>query len=360
MSNINYEVHDTRTVKEFKGITFSNFKLCDVRNELLNTLLHSKLESSWYWCAEMICSGKFFDLWNILLLFMSKYIHIGNPKLPIYIELRVSQFKDIINNGYNDNILLLRNNEKIRKMFSEIIYILINAKRKHSYDTIKINNKDFDITNVDKFKADNVNYATKIIKDNDPNDIYIVINDIMYHISEKIKDEIRACYWIEWLIEFQILCKKKKEDIVCERRINIPVDIKYQQQLVWVIWDCLINESLTRDKVTQKIINSLLSLFTIKYKTTLIKKRKYILYFAVSILCLNNNKYCEIITSKQKEIINKLLDNTDFVYKEIKNNEVIDDDTNNLPKNNNQIQLKKTIEKLGQLNDFEEKFIPRI
>ena len=102
-----------------------------------------------------------------------------------------------------------------------------------------------------------------------------------------------------------------------------------------------------------------MTLFTIKYKSTLIKKRKYILYFAVSILCLNNNKYCEIITNNQKDIINKLLDNTNFVYKEIKKNEVLDD-TNDLLKNNKKIQLKKTIEKLDKLNDFEEKFIPRI
>ena len=59
---------------------------------------------------------------------MGKHIHIGNPRLPLYINMRLDNFKDIINAGYTSNLLKLRNNEKIRKLFGEIMCYVIQKK----------------------------------------------------------------------------------------------------------------------------------------------------------------------------------------------------------------------------------------
>ena len=61
-------------------------------------------------------------LWEIIFTVIAKNI-IGNPKLPIYIELRLNSFREIVNSGYNDNMLKL-GNHKIRKLFAEIMAIL--------------------------------------------------------------------------------------------------------------------------------------------------------------------------------------------------------------------------------------------
>jgi hypothetical protein len=129
--------------------------------------------------------------------------------------------------------------------------------------------------------------------------------------------------------------------------------------IIWVVWDLFINESNNRSKIIQKIIQSLLNLFTLKYSSGCHKKRKYMLYFVISLLCENINVEEEIIRKSQQEIVSSIIKKVDLLYRQIKKNE-ISPGTEYLFTNLKSSNLEKTIEKLETMNTFGESFIPRL
>ena len=109
----------------------------------------------------------------------------------------------------------------------------------------------------------------------------------------------------------------------------------------------------------QKIIRALLNIFCLKYSHGFAKRRRYILYYVVSVLCENIVLDDEIIREKQKEVVSNVLKKIDLVYKQIKLNEE-SPGTDYLFKDTKAYNLEKTIEKLETMNTFGENFLPRI
>jgi len=352
------DINDVRAQKDFKGITFSEFKKTDVKKELVKNLYNAKIEPACYWSAEMICAGHYSDLWECIIGFFAKHIHIGNPKLIAYLDLRMNNFKDIVNNGYGDQELRLRNNEKLRRLFGEIMCVLCEARKKHCYAEVKVKKEDFDLTQMtDRFKAPSVEYADDIFRKEDPKELFIAINELAYHLTEQGKNSVSACYWMEWIIEFETICKQRKEKCKCERREFARVESKCQMDIVWLIWDVFIAEATKRGNLVLRIVTSALNMFCLKYTSGCHKKRRLLMYFVIEMFTEPYSLDEELVKDKNKIIV--ITQNIEKIYKQIKKNEH-SPGTDYLYQNVKATNLEKTIAKLETMNSLGAEYIPRI
>jgi hypothetical protein len=217
-----------------------------------------------------------------------------------YLDLRIKNFKEIVSNGYVDQELRLRNSEKMRKLFCEIMCVLCEARKSHCYAEVKVKKADFDLTHMtERFKAPTVKYVEDIFLKDDPKELFVAANELAYNLSEG-KNCVSACYWMEWIIEFESICKQRKEKFKCERRVFANVDPKCQMDIIWIIWDIFLNESKKQSNFVQRIISSALNLFCLRYRTGCHKKRRLLMYFIIGVLTEPFSLEEEIVKDKKK------------------------------------------------------------
>lgn len=349
-------INDLRTSAQFKGISFSEYKKTEVKNQLIENFKKGKIEPTCYWCAELICAGHFMDVWECILHYFGKYIHSGNPKIAVYLYKRYLVFRNIIHQGFFITELELRNHDTIRKIFAEIVVILSKSEKKYSFETIKIDRvEEFDITHMsDRLKASSTHFVDDIFLEKDPKELFIAMNEFAYHVSSEKKNMSSACFWIEWIIEFDLVCRNRKEPVYCERR-KYEVEPKFQKDIIWIVWDIFLFYSKTNPFITN-ILNALNGLFCIKYTTACCKKRKYLLYFAIELLTESVSTNVELFSDKKTlEIVTQQIHQ---IYKQIKKNEHSPNTEylfNNLDKQNS---FQQSVKKLEMLQNMD--FLPTI
>lgn len=342
-------ISDRRIQKDFSKVTFSKYKKTAVKKQLIYSIMHGEIEDVNYWCAEYVCAGLFLELWEIIILVMSKHIHIGNPKLPVYMIMRLEDFKFILKNGFEDNELKMRNNYKIRMLFCEIVSLLTFSKRKHSFSDVKVPIKEFQLEEISsRLKADSLDYVNSIWQKDDPKECFIAINEFIFALKQGSIMEMDCCYWYEWLIAYENILRRKKDKCICARRGFAQVESKFQFQIIWIIWEAIINYSIDKGKLYEKIIDSLFQLYCLRFSQGTKRKRRFIVYFAISLLTnhvdinipLSQNVVgLEHIKQKLNDIYTKIKKNelkpkTDYLYHGL-DTDVIEETTNKLELMNN-------------------------
>jgi hypothetical protein len=272
-------IEDIRTEDQFKVLTFSKYKRTEVKKEWLNSINKGLLEACCYWTTELMCSGLLLDLWELIFMYSFRYIHRGNPKLPLYLEMRYQMFKKTID-GTTE--LELRNNEEIRKLFLEIVCVLASSKRSHAYEIVPIP-KEEGIPKT-RLKAPTIEF-NKAFRPNDPKELFIPMNEFSYMLYEK--NAIGACFWIEWLFSFF----HKRKFVLTDRTFCQPKDP------IWLVWETIL--LYAKEQMVDKIVKSILSLFCGAYSSSCKEKRRFMIYYAITLCCEPIPFDVEIISNKK-------------------------------------------------------------
>jgi hypothetical protein len=302
-------ISDSRT--HFKTHTFSNFKKSKVMKELENCIYYQKKEEAFYWTGELICSGYILELWNLFLYVMCKYIHINNPRLPLYIDKKFNEFKDISNQLKND--LDIRNQPEVRTLLFSITLLLCESKRDMILEDLHFIFKFENIfTNL---KAPNVDFIKPYFREGDPKEIYIPLNECAYHLIET-KNRMDIFYWIDWMIQYDEQCIKKKKPLACVSRDFVPVK---SNNIIWILFELFI--SFQEPTILYKIIESLMKLFSIKYTSSTNKKRKHILNLCVLLIIHDSVDFATKIIENTSVFI-PIQENINLIFEQIKKNEI--------------------------------------
>jgi hypothetical protein len=348
-----YLIKDVRDENDLRKITFSGYKPSDVKKELFNSLKKNNIEISCYWTAEMVVSGLYIELWDIILLFLGKSIHTSNPFLATYINIKFKEFKKLAEISFSKDAINMRNSDKIRKIFSEISIILSLSKKGHEISFIKIEEYEYNILEFrNKLTADKNTYSENLILVDDPQEISIPLNELIYNINNN--DLQKACYWAQWIIMYPVICKKKGLACLGHKRFQHIIEEKYNKELVWLVWDTLIKLSEKKSKLENNIILNLFDLFKIRYRPTQNKKRIYLIYLSIEIMGLNLKSFTPIVFDKNKVLeINKQYN---IVYKQIIKNNLnsLDNSLFLNSKNNKKIKIN---EKLKAWNNLDNKIM---
>lgn len=312
-------INDNRTSSYFSKTTFSNFKKSELLKAFSNSLEERNIERGCYYISEMICSSYYIEIWNIIITYICKCIHISNPRLIIFLKHKMYRFKILANNVKVDDIEL-RNNSEIRTMFSELVIIICKSNSKTCLQEKKVNIEDLNIEVISKkFEAPNFSYLSNIFGDGDPREIYMALNEFAYHISDDSKNYNMACYWFEWIFKFDEYCRKKKQKLSCLPRSFCIVN-KGKCDIIWCVWNCLINRSILLGKGVEKLMSCLCDLFQLKYDYNISKKRKVVIYNAIY-LCIENVDFS--IPLGNDLITNEYLNmNTNKIFSQLKTNEL--------------------------------------
>jgi len=323
--NTDFIIIDPRPLEAFKDETFSNFKKRDVINKLFKCIEDGKIEESCYWVTECICSGYSIELFEKLIIFSSKIVHINSPKLPEYFWRRYLTFISSYNHiGKKEKAQLihLRNTQSVRNIFFDLITTIILSPKPKRFDKLtKVKEDDFQYSKIqNKLKATMQVLPSHIIRFTDPEELRIVMNEFLFHLKNRNGGYSDASYWIAWLILWEKINKKKKIKFEIECRDISEVDPKHCKDPIWLLWEIIFYECAERSEDIKIQIQNLYRFFRNNYTCGKRGSRLPFLYHAIGYLTLPMK--FNIPIRKDQNIFIQTQCNVNLMFKAKKNNEV--------------------------------------
>ena len=311
----NFQIIDPRDKETYKQYTYTGFNKNQLLNGFNDYINKKDLTRSLYTGLELLCSDMLEQFISKVIKIISYDINVQNPKISIFLKHKLNEIDNIVN-LHNEPLFELRNNQELRGIICEIVTVLCNSN-KNPYKIPKILESSFDFKNInEKLIAKDKTILKHILKDNDPYELYIPINELINHIymarninmSNNRHTENRVLmhnnsvadpfFWLSWIIEWEkrVNSRSSKDyQLLCHSRTSELYDNKHSRDMIWLLWDVIIYYGKTLgDDLLFRIIKNNFHLYCYNFTKSKKNDRKYLLYNCIMLIITNIDKNIDV------------------------------------------------------------------
>jgi hypothetical protein len=246
-----------------------------------------------YWVLELLCSGLVHSLWQTLFECSAKHINRAAPNVFLYLVQKYERFATYEGQYSVMAMTGIRNNHEVRNMVCEAAATIAFCRKNKLPPLPKIKPEhDFQqLTIQENLKSPSANYGRHITLRNDPLEIYIPLNELVYCLRPESRDITRALYWSAWLLKYASQCKKQnKIDLTCNSRTNSFIDDKHSTHVIWLLWDVVLDSAKNSPQagLLEPYTDALFKLHCLRWNPSVLKNRLPFLQTAMLFICESN------------------------------------------------------------------------
>lgn len=309
-TNITEDICIINDSRIFDKTSFSEYKKSSLFTEWTKSILQSQYETACHYTSEIDCSLWQTELWDKMMMFSCKYIHLHNPLLPIFLE---KQYKKFIDLHKVETPIQIRNNISHRKIICQIIGVLVYNGKGPVYN---LPNIETNAIKLDEFRSNPMHGISQVIFKKEDHELVVsILNGLFIYLSNGAMHKALECLSIIIQIEKDI--KKNKGDFHISPRGNTWIPPKTNRDWIWLVWEGILHWNVPNAMLKQSL-QSLLFLFCYEYTSSKKNSRMCIIINAFLIIC-NNNTYIEqpLVDNNYKALISKACQNINKMYFDI-------------------------------------------
>jgi len=299
------DIHDPRTVVDFQKFTFSGHLRSHVYKVLNENIKLGHADYACYWTLELLCSGLVNSLWTTFFESAAHHINRATPNVFLYLVKMYEKFAPYEQQYEILRMTDIRNNPDVRKLVCEVASAITMARKNKlpSFPRIKPEHDFNQITIQENLKSPSANYARHLSREDDPLELYIPYNELVYCLKPESRDMTRALYWSAWILSYAKHFKQqRKEPLICHSRQNSFTDSE-PNHIVWMLWDAIHDAVRNSPQVgiLTPYVDALFKMYCLRWSSGVAKQR--MCFYVSSMLFICESSSLDIHTAVPADLI---------------------------------------------------------
>lgn len=332
MKNAQHDKHVqqyfTDTYKQRSSTSYSGHSKSAVLAQWNKSLQKQQFEEACHWTAELDISHWHKDLWQKIITFTSKHVHLHCPKLPLIVARNFAYYQIfLIQHHHQDRSECQpRNQPQLRQNLCQVIGLLSLSSKGPVYTIPSV-----DIQKIDASELVSGTHAwlMPFQSAQDDSSVLRIVSTLLCQLE--MHNTHKVMYWLGILIEYDKYKKQLKESVqMASRKPILPNDSCYKHVFVhgshacdwvWLVWHAVLHGcvAMGKPKACVDTLKALGYLFSFDYTTSKRNARMPILIHALQLVYTDVQWNKSVYTNQTEPLIDRACHNFHILYKDIYN-----------------------------------------